>query len=48
MQLLWKVLDEAFGESEAELFNRVDKELEAQKAAWRDRGLLVRDEKAGA
>lgn len=28
LQLLWKVLDEAFGESDAELFERVDKELE--------------------
>ena len=28
LQLLWKVLDEAFGESEAELFERADKELE--------------------
>ena len=26
--LLWKVMDEAFGESEAELFERADKELE--------------------
>ena len=28
LQLLWKVMDEAFGESEAELFERADKELE--------------------
>ena len=28
LQLLWKVLDEAFGESDAELFERVDKELD--------------------
>lgn len=28
LQLLWKVLDEGFGESEAELFERADRELE--------------------
>ena len=28
LQLLWKVMDEAFRESEAELFERADKELE--------------------
>ena len=28
LQLLWRVLDEAFGESDAELFERVDKEME--------------------
>ena len=28
LHLLWRVLDEAFGESEAELFERADKELE--------------------
>eukprot|EP00913_Durusdinium_trenchii_P010664 g10004.t1 len=28
LQLLWRVLDEAFGESESELFERADKELE--------------------
>ena len=28
LHLLWKVLDEAFGESEAELFERADRELE--------------------
>ncbi|CAK8997152.1 Uncharacterized protein (Fragment), partial [Durusdinium trenchii] len=33
LQLLWKVLDEAFGESEAELFERADKELERYRRA---------------
>lgn len=33
LHLLWKVLDEAFGETEAELFERVDKELERYRRA---------------
>ena len=33
LQLLWRVLDEAFGESEAELFERADKELEKYRRA---------------
>ena len=33
LQLLWKVMDEAFGESEAELFERADRELERYRRA---------------
>ena len=33
LQLLWRVLDEAFSESEAELFERADKELEKYRRA---------------
>ena len=33
LHLLWRVLDEAFGESEAELFERADKELEKYRRA---------------
>ena len=33
LHLLWKVLDEAFGESESELFERADRELERYRRA---------------
>lgn len=33
LHLLWKVLDEAFGETEAELFERVGKEMERYRRA---------------
>ena len=35
LQLLWKALDEGFGESEAELFERADRELERCRKAAR-------------